>query len=252
MDNRDSDPAAPPVTPTLGHRLLFAWFAFWAVLITIPVSIIQLTTHQFWPTARNFRRWAGWWGGWILGGVGVRVRTRDDGQLDASRPYVFVSNHQNALDILALSCGLPYPFGFVAKSELERVPFLGFAVRNSACVFIDRSDPRRSLKSIKEAAERIRAGHSVLLFPEGTRSYSPVLAPFKKGAFLLAVEAGVPLVPVTVIDSYRLLDERRRLVRPGTIHVRVGEPLDLAGLTRRDVPALMETVRERMEEMVGR
>lgn len=231
---------------TFGARLLFAWFAVVATLWTIPMALAQVVSHQFKPDARNFKRTAGLWGRVILRLCGIRVRVTDRASLDTNAPLVFVSNHQNLLDILALSAGLPYPFGFVAKEELARVPFLGVAIRNSASVFIDKRDPRRAIESLKAAGERIRGGNSVLVFAEGTRSFGPNLQPLKKGAFAVAVEAGVQMVPVTILDAYRLMNEKKRLMRPGTIHIVVGEPMDLEGHTRRDISRLMEDVRDRM------
>lgn len=231
---------------TLLSRIHFAWFAVVAALWTVPMAILQMISHQFVPTAQNFKRNARLWGGGILALSGIRVEVVDHAEIEIGRPVVFVSNHQNLLDILALSAALPYPFGFVAKEELSRVPFLGFAIRNSASVFIDRSDPRRAVTSLREAGERIRGGNSVLLFAEGTRSYCRELQPLKKGAFAVAVEAGVEMVPVTVVDGYRLMNERDKLLRSGTIHVVVSEPISLEGKTRRDIPELMETTRERL------
>ena len=250
--NRQNDEME--LRPTLVRRLLFVWFAFVAALWTIPMAITQFVSHQFSPTARNFKRTATMWGRVILRLSGIRVRVHDRAHLDHAKPYVFVSNHQNLLDILALSDALPYPFGFVAKKELASVPFLGFAIRNSASVFIDKRDPRRAVASLKEAGERIRAGHSVLVFAEGTRSYSRGLQPLKKGAFAVAVEAGVPMVPVTIVNAYRLMHEKKKLVRPGVIDIVVGEPINLEGKSRRDIPELMEEVRtvlERALEDVG-
>ncbi len=240
-----SEPGPPP---TLGPRLLFLWFSFVAMMWTVPISILQVISHQFSPTAKNFKRNARMWGGGILSLSGIRTHVTDRANLDRSRPYVFVANHQNLLDILALSAALPYPFGFLAKDELSRVPFLGFAIRNSASVFIDKSDPRRALTSLKAAGERIRNGMSVLVFVEGTRSYSAELQPLKKGAFAVAVAAGVQMVPVTVVDAYRLMNEKKRLVRPGIIHIIVGEPITIEGSTRRDIPELMDLVRTRLTD----
>jgi 1-acyl-sn-glycerol-3-phosphate acyltransferase len=240
-------PAADTPSPSIWTRLLFVWFALVAVAATIVFSTAQLITHQFAPTVRNFKRWAGRWGRVVLGGAGIRVDVEQRAPLDPDQPYVFVSNHQNLLDILVLADALPLPFGFVAKIELARVPFIGWTLKNSACLFIDRSDPRRSLASLQAAGERIRAGTSVLLFAEGSRSYGPSLLPLKKGAFAVAVEAGVPLVPVTITNAYRLMDERRKTVRPGRIQVIVGEPISMAGRHRRDIPQIMEVVRGRME-----
>lgn len=221
-------------------RVCFYWFLFWALLVTIPLSLIQFVTHRFAPTARNFKRWSGIWARLILRGAGIRTRVELPTLPPPDVPYVVVSNHQNLLDILVLAAALPYPFGFIAKAELERIPFLGFAIRNSASLFIDRSEPRKSVESLRRAAERIRTGNSVLVFPEGSRSYAPTLLDFKKGAFAIAVEAGVHLLPVTIVDAYRCMDERHRVLRPGRIHLVVGSPISTEGLRRKDIPALMD------------
>ena len=240
-----------PPRPSLRTRLWFGWFACVAVCVTVPMSVAQVIMHQFRPTARNFKRWSGRWARAILWATGIRVEVEDTEHLDADAPYLFVANHQNTIDILALAAGLPYPFGFVAKQELATVPMLGFALRNSASILIDRSDPRRSLASIQEAGRRIRSGNSVLVFPEGARSYGPGLGRFKKGAFILAVEAGVPIVPVVLRDAYRLMDERVWAGRPGTVRIVVGHPLPTAGCRRRDVPALVEAARAQMEALLA-
>lgn len=240
-----SELANGPV-PTMRTKLLFLWFGFIATLWTIPMAIAQVITHQIDPSARNFKRTATAWGRVILALCGIRVAVTDRAQLDAGTPFIFVANHQNLLDILALSAALPYPFGFLAKEELARVPFLGLAIRNSASIFIDKRDARRAVTSLKAAGERIRGGNSVLVFVEGTRSYSATLQQLKKGAFAVAVEAGVPMVPVTIVDAYRLMNEKNKLMRPGTIHIVIGKPIGLEGKTRRDLPELMEEVRDRM------
>lgn len=242
-------PGRPPVH--LGTRLWFAWFGLVAALVTIPASLVQLITNQFSPTARNFKRWAGLWGRLILGATGLRVVLDHATDLDPKQPYVFIANHQNTLDILSLAAKLPYPFGYVAKAELSKVPMLGFALRHSASILIDRSDPRKSLESLKMAAKRIREGNSVLIYPEGARSYEPGLHSLKKGAFVLALEAGVPIVPVTVRNAYRFMDERRYVGRPGTIHVTMGTPVPTAGRRRRDIPDLVDAVRTQMEDALA-
>lgn len=235
---------------TFWTRLHFFWFVLVGILSTLLIAPCQVLTHRFRPTAANFKKWAQRWAGIILKGCGWRVACTDRARLSEGQPCLFVSNHQCALDILVLSYALPYPFGFVAKAELERVPVLGWAIRHSASLFLDRNNPRRSLESLQLAGERIRQGHPVLLFPEGTRGYRPSLRPFKKGAFLLAIEAGVPLVPVVIYDSYRRLDERRMVSRPGTIQVVIGEPIPTEGLHRRHLTTLMDTVQARMQALL--
>ena len=237
--------------PTLLHRLHFAWSVVWLSLVTIPFSLVQMISHRLSPTAENFKRWSGRWARTILAGMGVRLVVDDRagrGGLTTEEPCIFVVNHQNLLDIFTTAAAIPYPFGYLAKKELTRVPFLSLALRHSPSLFIDRSSRRASMRSLVSAASSIREGQSVLFFAEGSRSYSPVLYPFKKGAFYVAVKAGVPLVPVTIRDSYRVMDERRYASRPGTLHFTIGAPIALpeeAGAA--DVPAVMEAVRERMD-----
>jgi 1-acyl-sn-glycerol-3-phosphate acyltransferase len=235
----------PP--PTFANRLRFFWMVGAMFIITAPLVTIQMITHPFRPGVQNFKRWSGKWGRWVLGAAGIRIQVEDLPNLEHGRPYVFAANHQNALDILALAGGVPYAFGFVAKVELKRMPLIGQALKHSASVFLDRSDPRRSLESLKQAGEHIRSGNSVLIYPEGARTFCPYLTSLKRGALLLALEAGVPVVPVTVVDAYRLLDERRKAVRPGTIRIVVGEPMSVQGYHRRDLPVLIEDLRQRLD-----
>lgn len=245
----DAPTASPPfpaatdvLRPGLAPRLRFGLTAAWGGLVTVPFSLAQVLTHRRTPTTANFHRWSRGWARSVLAAAGVRVAVEDRARLDPARPVVFVANHQSALDILVVAAGLPYPFGFAAKAELAEVPFLGAAIRQSPSLFVDKRDARRAVQSVREAGERIRAGMSVLIFPEGVRTYRGGLADFARGAFVLALEAGVPLVPVALLGGYRLMDERRALLRPGTVGLVVHEPIPTAGLTRKDVPALVAAV----------
>jgi 1-acyl-sn-glycerol-3-phosphate acyltransferase len=241
-----------PPRASFWTRLIFVWAIVWAALVTVPCTAAVLVHNAARPTARTFKRWATLWAHLVLMGAGVKVVSEVRARPEPDRPVVFIANHQNELDIVTLLIGIPHPFGFMAKAELRRVPLLGSVLERTACLFVDRSDPRRAVQSIRAAAEQIRAGHSVLIFCEGGRSFSPALRPFHRGAFLLAVEAGVPIVPVTVLDNYRLLDERRAAGRVGTAHMVVGAPIAVAGRTRADVPALMEEVRAAMQAELDR
>ena len=157
---------------TFLQRLHFVWFCVVAIIATLPAALTQVISHTFVPTDRNFKRWAGLWGRSILTGSGIRVDVDVQTKLDPDQSYVFISNHQNLIDILALAGYLPHSFGFVAKKELAKVPFLGLAIRQSASIFLDRSEPRKAVQSLQRAGEQIRRGMSVLLFAEGTRSDS--------------------------------------------------------------------------------
>jgi 1-acyl-sn-glycerol-3-phosphate acyltransferase len=172
----------------------------------------------------------------------MHVTVERRARLGEHSTYVFVSNHQNSMDILLLAEAIPCPFGFVAKAALRNVPFIGWSLRMSPSVFVDLRNPRRSRESIETAAKEIREGRSVAIFPEGHRTQGPQMSPFKKTAFLLAVAAGVPLVPITITNAYTVLNEHRRWARPGPVHVVLHEPIPTEGLTRTDVPRLTDEV----------
>jgi 1-acyl-sn-glycerol-3-phosphate acyltransferase len=233
---------------TLRTRLHYYWMMTWGIIVTAFLTPVQATAHLIRPTARTFQRHVSLWSRAILGGGGIRVSIEDYSGLRMDQPCVFVSNHQNLLDILVIAAALPYPFGFVAKEELKRVPILGTAIQQSACVFLDRSDRRKAVESLKMAGERIRQGNSVLIYAEGSRSFAPELMPFKKGAFILAAEANVPVVPVVVLDAYRLMHEKHKISRGGTIRMVVQPAISPETISRREIPALMEAVREAMEQ----
>ena len=237
-----------PPRPTLAARLWFGWAAVWTVVLTVVFTPIVLVHSALRPGDRTFKRWAGAWSRGILACAGMRLRVETRAALDPGRPYVFVSNHQNALDVLTTAAGVPHPFGFAAKAELRRAPFIGWVLARTACVFVDKSSPRRAAETIVRSAAHLRAGSSVLLFAEGGRSWGPALGPFQRGAFVLAVEAGVPLVPVTVIGNSGVLDERVRAARPGRVRLVVGAPIPTAGLARAAAAELEVRVRAWMEE----
>ena len=241
-----------PVRPTLGARLGFAWGAVWVLVWTMIFSPCVVIHSALVPGAKTFKLWAGLWGRIILFGMGVRWRAEDRARLTPGQPVVFAVNHQNSIDILVASAAIPYPFGFAAKAGLRKLPFIGWVLGRTACIFVDRSTPRRAAESLVEAAERIRHGDAVLLYPEGGRSFSSTLDPFQRGAFVLAVKAGVPLVPVALVGDHALLDERRGLFRPGRVRVVIGEPIMMEGRRAADVPALMEGVRVWMQHEIDR
>lgn len=237
----------PSTIEAMGSRLFFFWCAIWASLMTV-VSAVGSITHQALSKNKGvFRLWSRFWSRSMFVGMGIRVHSEVRSALDPDRAYVFVCNHQVAIDIPVVSLAIPCPFGWVAKAELARTPFLGPAVRASPSVFIDRSHPKKSIESMRLAGQRIRNGLSVIIFPEGARSHGPELAAFKRGAFQLAVEAGVPIVPVTILNAWQVFNEKTRSARPGRVHVVVGEPIFLDDSGRKQLEALSSRVRAAMQ-----
>ncbi len=177
----------------------------------------------------------------------ARVEIEGMENVDRTRPQVYVANHSGLHDILSLSANLPIQFRWVAKKSLFRVPFMGWHMRRSGYIAIDRENPREAARSIVEAAEVIRGGVNAIAFPEGTRSFTGDLSRFHSGAFALALRTGVPLVPISLDGSCRVIMPKTLQVNPGTvIRIRIGEPIDLSGYKRSDKHRLMEDVFEIM------
>ncbi len=187
------------------------------------------------------------WIHWIFVTCGIRVEVSGLEHVAATKTAVYVSNHQSVLDIGAIVETLPVSWRFVAKKELIWVPFFGWALGLSDQVLIDRGNRRRSIHSLRRAAERIRGGINVIIFPEGTRSPDGTLQPFKSGGFYLALDAQVPVIPVTVSGSRQLTPKRSLQVRSGTIKVVYGAPIPTAGFTARDREMLKRRVAEAIQ-----
>jgi 1-acyl-sn-glycerol-3-phosphate acyltransferase len=240
-----------PVRKSFLTRVHFFWMMGWVAIAAIPIGIAQVIGHHFAPTSRHFKFWAGLWSRFGLLMGGIRVRTEDLSTLSRGQTCVFASNHQSLLDIFVLSAGIPYPMAFVAKAELREWPIIGPALKRSPSVFVDRSTARRAVATIAEAADSIRGGNSMVVFPEGERTYSGETARFMKGAFRLAIQAQVPLVPVAIVNAYAVFNERIKASRPGVVDIVIGEPIPTDGKTTRDVAEMMAMAEQFMRARVG-
>jgi 1-acyl-sn-glycerol-3-phosphate acyltransferase len=188
------------------------------------------------------------WSSVMLRVVGARVRYHDPaGALRRSR-CIFIANHQSNVDIWVLGKVLPQGARFVAKHELFRIPVLGRAMRASGFIPINRSNRAEAVRSLTRAAETIRTGRPVILFPEGTRSRDGKLQPFKKGAFHLALLAGVPVVPVVIRGTFEIMPPKSIRVRPGPVEVQFEEPIDPVGFGSAGPHELLQAVRQVMAQ----
>jgi len=176
----------------------------------------------------------------------ARQRLSVSGQehLPRQGAVIFMPNHQSNLDILALFAGLPVQFRWLAKKELFSIPLFGLAMRRTEYIPVDRSDRRAAIASISLAAQRIADGTSIILFPEGTRSPDGNMLPFKKGGFMLALQAQVPIIPVALQGSRDALPKYSWRIRPGRITVRIFPAIPTSGLGTIDRDRLMEEVRQ--------
>jgi 1-acyl-sn-glycerol-3-phosphate acyltransferase len=162
---------------------------------------------------------------------------------------IFMSNHESQMDPPILVAALPLPAVYIAKKELRYVPFVGWAAWVAGVIFIDRGDRDRAFRSIHDAAQQIRGGKNVVIFPEGTRSRTGQMLPFKKGGFALAQEAGVPIVPMATVGGFQVLPPGSMRLRPGRYTVLLGEPVHPHEHPDRD--SLMKEVRARIEKLVA-
>jgi 1-acyl-sn-glycerol-3-phosphate acyltransferase len=216
-----------------------------ATLVAAPMVIVVALFDQ-----RAAYRVCQLWAFINLLAFGVHVRARRLAPVDPGAAAVYMSNHRSQLDPLAVVAAVPeVQLRWVAKKELAGIPVFGWALRRAGNIIIDRSDHAQAVASLRAARSQTDAGISVIIFPEGTRApRDDVILPFKKGGFMLAIELGLPIVPVAVLGSRTLLPKGSWHVRGGTIDVVVGAPIPVAGMTRE---ALMTAVRAFMLEQMG-
>lgn len=226
-----------------------------ALAVGVPVTLLFSALAVVGGLARARPGYFDWlhriWSGLLLAAGGIRVSAEGVEHLDPDAPQVLMANHQSLLDVLALFHALPVSLRFVAKRELGRVPLFGAAMRRSGHVLIDRGNRVQAVEAMRDAGERMKEeGLTLALFPEGTRSPDMELRRFRRGPFVLAIDTGTVLVPVAVDGGPRVLPPGERRVRPGTVHVRCGEPVDLGALDRADRDELLERTRGSVSGML--
>jgi 1-acyl-sn-glycerol-3-phosphate acyltransferase len=181
------------------------------------------------------------WAWLILKTTGVRVRVIGVEHLDPGRSYVLAANHQSIYDIPIVFTSLPLQLRIVAKDSLGRVPFLGWHLRRTGHLLVDRRNPGPGI--LKRMAQLVRAARSVIVFPEGTRSVNGTVGRFKGGTFLLAIDAGLPVVPVSIAGSRFVMRKGRLMVCPGDVTLTVHPPMETTGIAREQAREFAERVR---------
>ena len=217
--------------------------------ITILLAMITIVIGCFDPHGKTVYRINQLWTWLILKIGGVKLRISGLNNIDATRQYIFMVNHQSNIDIPVLVQSLAnFQLRWIAKKELLRVPFFGWAMWATKHITIDRSDPLDAIKSLKLAQRRLAAGISIVVFPEGTRSRDGKLLRFKKGGFLLAAQAGAAIVPLTIVGSGQILPIGAWQLQPGTVDVIVGEPISVEGFRPGNLRILTDRVRAVIEQ----
>lgn len=223
-----------------------AWIAAFTVIFFPWVCFLMLirwSSHGAMSFIQDF------WAPKMLWAPGARMSVEGNEHCDPKRATVYVCNHQSTLDIPALYVALaPVQVRFVAKKMIKYVPLFGWFMVLAGFVFIDRASKRSGLKSLQDAAARIKAGISIVIFPEGTRSPTGEVLPFKKGTFALATMAGVPICPVAIEGTRVVMPKASWNVGPGDVRVKVGAPIDPA-MFGNDREALARHVREKIIDL---
>lgn len=232
--------------------VLFAWswIVAGSLLLIFAPSVVLLGTI--------FKRqnWIYWWANWgarnwlRLTGVKVKVTGRE--HLDPNQPYVFLANHRSYLDASPLFAFTGRRMGAIAKKELLKAPILGYAMGFVNVIAIDRSNRERAVETIQIATDRLRSGISFMVCPEGTRAQPGEMLPFKKGAFHMAVEAGVPIIPIALKNSDVLMGKGTGEAWPGTIDMVMMPPVDTSWVkTDEDLDALVKQVQDLIMRELG-
>lgn len=224
-------------------RTLF-WFIPLVTVYTVVCGALSIVLAALFRSGDPSHQVASLWAWLILKTCGVSVAVEGRENIAPGRTFVLASNHQSLFDTPILFACLPLSFRILYKKTLNRIPFLGWHLFLSGHVGVERENPAKASASLERAAERIRSGTSVMVFPEGTRSYDGVMRRFRKGSFRLALKAATPVVPLTIAGSHRVMKRGKVTVYPGKVRLTIGEPILVEGLTEADAGALSERVRE--------
>lgn len=173
----------------------------------------------------------------------VRVDVEGEENVLTDKPRIFMANHQSDFDILIVLGHIPGQFRWVAKKELFKIPVFGRAMRNAGYIEIDRQHHDNALRSLDVAAQKIRDGKSVVTFPEGTRSRDGKIKEFKQGMFYLAIQSGVPIVPVSIIGAHEIMSKRSLSIKPGRVKMIIGRPVDASSYTIETRGELIKRIR---------
>jgi 1-acyl-sn-glycerol-3-phosphate acyltransferase len=184
----------------------------------------------------------GWWARFVCGITPMFLRVTGRENIDKTQSYVVVANHQSVYDMLAIFGHLKMNLRWVMKKELRKVPFLGYSSVRVGNVFVDRSNTDAAIQSIERAKKTIRDGVSIMFFIEGTRSMTGKMGKIKKGAFIMAMEMELPILPVTMVGTNRILPPTTWNLFPGRAGMVIHKPVDITGYTRENMDELMEKV----------
>jgi len=215
----------------------------YVVLATIVMATVAIIVALFSRDGNAPHLVARAWARSILFVSGIHVHVNGLKNLNVGGSCILMPNHQSNFDIPVLLGCLPIQFRWLAKAELFKIPIFGRGMRGCGYISIDRSNRKSAFQSLAEAAAKIRNGVSVLIFPEGTRSRDGKILPFKKGGFVLSVDAGVPIVPIVIFNTWSIMPKGRLRIRTQSVQMDILAPIPTSGYTRKTKDDLMDSVR---------
>jgi 1-acyl-sn-glycerol-3-phosphate acyltransferase len=225
---------------------------FWplTVLVTLLVEPISLGAALFDKSGRVQHRTVALWAGVLLRLYGVSVTVSGLERLDRSRPRIYAANHLSALDIPVLYRYLPFQFRIIAHRLVFRVPLVGWHLRAAGQLMIDPGSIALSRRALREAIGTLRQGMPLVVFPEGERSPTGEMLPFRRGAFYVAVQAQADIVPVAILGTYQAFPIGSAHLRPGRLQLIIGDAIPVAGYTRGDLQVLAERTQAAVAELL--
>ncbi|MFC1877676.1 lysophospholipid acyltransferase family protein [Thermodesulfobacteriota bacterium] len=227
------------IRQSLQTVLIFVYVVLATIVLATVVIIVALFSRNGNAPHLVARAWARS----ILFVSGIHVHVNGLENLNVGGSCILMPNHQSNFDIPVLLGCLPVQFRWLAKAELFKIPIFGRGMRGCGYISIDRSNRKSAFQSLAEAATKIRNGVSVLIFPEGTRSWDGKIQPFKKGGFVLSVDAGVPIVPIVIFNTWSIMPKGRLRIRTQSVRMDILAPIPTSGYTRETKDDLMDSVR---------
>ncbi len=213
------------------------------IIVTPPILAISLLPHSSDAVFSLMELWARM----VSRSMGLTFSIEGTEKVVPGTSYIITSNHQGVADSLALTIMLPVRFRWTMKRALLRIPMFGWALSRTGGIALDRSKGSQAMSRMREGGGKLTQGWSVLVYVEGTRSRDGGLQPLKRGAFVMAANSGVSILPVTVNGSFKVLPRNTLTFRPGHITVTIDDPIETSGMTEEDVPELMEKTRAALE-----
>jgi 1-acyl-sn-glycerol-3-phosphate acyltransferase len=229
---------------SLFKAIRIAWLALWAAIATIILGIPVMVAGLLSRTGNLAFSISKLWAYTMLAISFVRTEIKNKTKIVKGTSYIIISNHQSLYDIIALVTTLGIQYRWFIKKEVLKIPIFGYALYASRNIFIDRSNIAGAIESINRGIDRLPKGVSIMVFAEGTRSPDGQIHEFKKGGFVTAVRRKIPIMPVTVNGSRRILPKGSLVVKPGKIQVVIGDPIDTSGYTTDTVDELIDKTRQ--------